>query len=446
MKKPNLQEINMTRKYKSISCLLLSITFIFIAVSCDKKPRENGKKSVSLKVAPETEKTKKPRKIVKPAALARNKVSINDRTRIHLTFDKRDEKSFPNMKDKKNPSRIVGKVKLVDGLFDKALRTESDGFVEIAKNHTQSHVLTIEFWMKRGQNNKTTTILEAVDKNGAPGWQLDLSSSDKGNKLIWKVRRQDNTVAEIVSMRGLSDPDKWYRISLTHGGIYGGKATRIFIDGTLVASKPGYTPLIIPSGPLRVRSPQGGGIDDFTITHKSDYSYRDIKDVRLLLSNLDFEQKAKGWTGVYDSLVIDQKEKHSGKYSLRIETDDLYTREYLSPIFSVKPDAVYRISFWVKLDEFEKGYSAIGVWVRWYFAPEETCSIGGDFVANYTAENKERKFGWRKFTADVPVPRKSFYRKKIKWARLQVKNYQSKVLVWIDDIEVEEVEEVKSEQ
>jgi hypothetical protein len=404
------------------------------------KSVKKEKKSVRVKEKTESETvTPKLQRKAKPVALAREKVTINDRTRIHLSFDKRDKDIVPNLKDKKNPGRVIGKIKIVDGLFGKALRTGNDGYVEISKNHTQSNTLMIEFWIKRGQTNKRTTILEALNKDGSSGWQLDLSSSKNGYRLTWKVRRQDDTVAELVSMFGLSDPDKWYRISLTHGGIYGGKATRMFIDGTLVASKPGYTQLKIPSGPLRIKSTVNGAIDDLAITHKSTNVYRNIKDVFLPLSNLDFEEKDNGWIGVYDKLIIDEKEKHSGKYSLRIETDDSYTREYLSPIFSVEPDAVYRISFWVKLDKFEKGYAAVDVWIRWYFAPEETCSIGGDFVANYTFDNKEKKFGWRKFSAVVLVPRKKFYRKKIRWARLQIKNYHSQVRVWIDDIEVEKV-------
>ena len=419
---------------KPISIPYLFVILLFFAVSCDVK-----KKSMNTK-------EQMPQKVFDPIALGQNKVSVTNKTLIYLPFDQQENGSFKNEKDLKNPGTICNKITLHDGLFGKAMRTEENAYVGISKQHTFSRILMVEFWIKRGKTSTKTTLLETFDNKEKYGWKLELLPEQQKNLLVWSISHPDGTSSELISSKGLNDPEKWYRITLTWGSIYGGqKALRIHIDGSYVAEKPNYKLMKIAKGQLKIKSPENGLIDDFAISADSPIIFRDIKDVKIPIQNLDFEQQDKGWIGVYDNLVIDAKEKHSGKYSLKIETDDLYTREYLSPLFSVKPDAVYRISFWAKLDRFVQGYSAIGVWIRWYFAPEETCSIGGDFVANFTLENKEKKFGWRKFSAEVAVPRKKFYRKKIKWARLQVKNYHSQVLVWIDDIEVEEVksEEIK---
>lgn len=421
---------------------LLSSIFIatLLLTSCGVSNIEKSKKSATKQT-----KAHKIIKIVKPVEMKQEKVSVTNKTKIYLTFDKHDGKKFINEKNKKDSVEIINKITLHDSPFGKALRTHKDAYVKFKGMHTIAHVMMVEFWIMRGSKSQKTTLLKTLDNAGKYGWKVELASEENKNLLTWYVTHPDGTSTKLTSSRGLKDPSKWYKVSLTWGSIYGGqKALRIHIDGDIVAEIPSYKIMRTVTGALEIKSPKNGLIDDLAITADSQIIFRDIKDVNIPVTNLNFEQKSKGWVGVYNDLEIDSKEKHSGKYSLKIETDDLYTREFLSPIFSVTPDATYRISFWAKLDKFEKGYSAIGVWIRWYFAPEESSSIGGDIVANFTSDNKEKMFGWRKFTADVPVPRKSFYRKKIKWARLQIKNYHSQVLVWVDDIEVKKINQIKN--
>jgi hypothetical protein len=365
--------------------------------------------------------------------LARSKVTVTDKTAIYLLFDEKVDGELKNEKSTKNLGKIVNQVSLHDGLFGKALETDGDSFVEIRDRHTLVDTMTVEFWMKKGAPAERSTILRTVDSKNNFGWQVEV---DEKNILTWSVTHQDKSKSVLTSCRKLAGSNGWSRIALTWGSIYGGqKALRIFQNGSLVAEKPNYKKPLAADGPLRIKSPAGGLIDELAISADSQPLYRDIKNVNIPIRNLDFEKKAEGWVGVYDEPVIDESVTHSGKYSLKIETDEKYTREYLSPIFSVESKVTYQISFWAKVDKFTEGYSAVGVWIRWYFAPEETCSLGGEFVANV----KEKKDGWVRLSAEISVPEKSYNRKKIQWARIQVKNYHSKVTAWVDDIEIKKV-------
>lgn len=378
--------------------------------------------------------------------LAKNHVTVDNRTYLYLTFDQLKDNQLPNEKDIKNPGSIFKDAKLQKGLFGNAVNSGENGYVEIARQHTFVNAMTVDFWFKKGIVTQKTTLLETIDSKGKFGWKLELLPDKAKNLLVWTVTHPDGTSTIATSNRGLLNPSQWYRVTLTFGSIYGGqKAIRIYLDGFPVFERPSYKPMRTIKGPLRIKTPPEGLIDDLAISAGGRIIYRDIKNVNIPTENLDFEQQSEGWTGIYDEPVIDTNEKHSGKYSLKIETDEPYTREYLSPIFSVKPDSTYRISFWAKVDKFEKGYSAVGVWIRWYFAPEETCSIGGELVDHHTLDNKPKTFDWKKFSADVSVPRKDFYRTKIRWARFQVKNYHSHVKVWIDDITIEEIQSGKAE-
>jgi carbohydrate binding protein with CBM4/9 domain/concanavalin A-like lectin/glucanase superfamily protein len=367
-------------------------------------------------------------------------------TQSYLSFDKRTNNEFENTGNTKQPAQVIGDVKSVKGLFGNAIQTSENGSVSIFQKARVSHASIVEFWLNPGRGKKDLTLLAAKSEKKNVGWQLELLSVKENGKLKWTVWHPIGKKLELLSNRSLKK-DKWSKVSLAYGAVPGGggqKAYRIYIDGYLAGETPSYRPIQEITGELIVRTPPDGAIDDLALTLSGNPIYPDLADNYRDIFNLDFEEGAKGWLGVYDECVIDSDVKHNGKNSLRIETDDLYTREYLSPIFSVEPGATYRVSFWAKVDKFDKGYSAIGVWIRWYFAPEETCSFGGDMIAHCLPDKNVKTFDWKKFEAEVTVPEKKEHRKKNRWARLQVKNYHSITKAWIDDIKIEKIAKTKT--
>lgn len=149
----------------------------------------------------------------------------------------------------------------------------------------------------------------------------------------------------------------------------------------------------------------------------------------------DFESNAKNWTGLYDEAKTSD-DAHDGKKSFLLKTDDAYNREYLSPFFDVESGKNYKISCWVKLDEFGKGNSPVNVNIRWYFDKQETCSFGGWNVFRTTPEDKGKNFGWKKIEKVIQVPAEKYMQKKIKHARIQIRNYRAKGTAKIDSIEI----------
>jgi len=378
--------------------------------------------------------------------LAQSRITVGKKARVYLPFDAQKDGHYPNMvaQFSKHICRIQGKVLSVDGLFGKALRTHGEGCVAVPGVVARGFPYpSFEFWIRVADKFPRTDLLRMTDGNGGVVWRLTLLGSNEGARLQWHMKLKDQTSLTAASSEGLSQPGRWYRLLIfkKDWGI------RFYRDGYLVGEEPTRIPLLDAAGPLLIRTPEGGAIDEFALSSDGpDVVHPDLADLRLKPRNLDFEGGDKGWVGLYDEPAIDEKVKHGGKRSLRIETDDAYTREYLSPMFSVEPRATYRVSFWAKVDKFDKGYASVSVWLRWYFAPEETCSFGGDLVAHCLHEGKERTFGWRKFSADIPVWHdKSFFRE-IRWARLQVKNYHSQVLAWVDDLTVGKMSEQKKDQ
>jgi len=371
--------------------------------------------------------------------LKKSKVLVDEKTRVYLTFDKLENGRIANTaeKFKTHPAKIQGAVALTDGLFGKAVRTTGDGAVVVPGSILVGLTRpSIEFWIRPGARFPRTTLLELTDEDGRVIWKLTLLAADEGARLHFTIRLNDDTTRTIASFNGLNQPDRWYRILvLKHEW-----GVRIYRDGYPVGEEPFRIHPPKTAGRLLIRTPPAGAIDDLAVGYCSRSAvHPDIADLKLAARNLDFESKAAGWVGVYDDPVIDDAVKHGGAYSLRIETDDTYNREYLSPMFSVEPGATYRVAFWARVDRFEKGYASLGVWIRWYFAPEETCSFGGDLVAHCLWDHKERTFGWRKFSAEIPVWDEECFFRKIRWARIQVKNHHSLVRAWVDDITVEKI-------
>ncbi len=375
----------------------------------------------------------------------------NNYTKIYLDFNHINSGLFTNMASKSNPATIHGNAALVQGIFGKALQTDKDGTVTIScKEFSPKQTsFAAELLMRCGKENNETVILEVIDSSDATDWELRLTSSQDSSKLIWSITDPSaGEQYELFSNSGLRNPERWYRISLILGsppGAGGSTALRIYLDGYLVAEKPYFGKIGMGhSSLLHIKSPTNGAIDELTLSARSHDIFHKVDTSPIPVYNLDFEAGNKGWLGVYDNCLLDNKIYHTGKQSLRIETDDAYTREYLSPIFSVQPGATYSVSFWAKVARWDTGYSPISLWCRWYFEPEETCSFGGDLVAHCIDNNTPRTFDWKEFSKELTVPADKSCRRPVRWARFQVKNYHSKTLAWIDDIKIKKIKTVKA--
>jgi hypothetical protein len=149
----------------------------------------------------------------------------------------------------------------------------------------------------------------------------------------------------------------------------------------------------------------------------------------------DFENGAKNWTGLYDEAKTSD-DAHDGVKSFLLKTNDAYNREYLSPFFDVESGKKYKVTCWIKLDEFEAGNSPVNVNIRWYFGRQETFSFGGWNVFRTTPGDKGKSFGWKKIEKVIQVPVKKYMKKKIKHARIQIRNYRAKGTAKIDSIEI----------
>jgi len=383
--------------------------------------------------------------------LRREKVLVDDGTVVHLPFDRCQDGRCANARNAKFPAEARGEVESVAGLFGQAVRTGPNGCLVMPGEAlgVVNYVLTVEFWVRAGPQPFPAVVLLQAGPDDRLRWRLRMLSSEQDARLEWTVAHQDRPATVLTSSQGLDEPGRWTLISLVYGPWLGGggsKAFRIYVDGYLVAEQASFNDIRPGAGEFVIRTPLGGAVDDLAVSARGGEIFPAIADSHLPLHNLDFERQAEGWIGVHRDCRIDGRVKHGGKHSLRIETDDLYTLEHLSPMFSVEPGAAYRISFWAKVDRFDQGYASIGVWVRWYFEPEETCSFGGDLVAHCVRDRHEATFDWRRFSAEIPVPRSKDYRKEIRWARLQVKNYHSVTRAWVDDIAVEKIAGPKEDE
>jgi hypothetical protein len=373
------------------------------------------------------------------------KPESDDKTRIYLDFENVTGGKVPNLQNAKQSGLVSGNIRSVPGLFGKALQTEGDAFVSLPGSALKGSypALTVEFLLQSGDADKTVTLLDAAGSGGKSAWKLTLLPEKQNRALVWDFSGPNGEQNRIVTNRGVAEKGQWSRVSLVYGsfpGEGGVKGYRVYIDGYVAAELPLAMSINDSAETVKIKSPPGGAVDELAVSFDGREIYPVFDENRLEPRNLGFEEKDKGWLGVYDDPVIDSAVKHSGNFSLLIKTDSVYTREYLSPIFSVEENTKYRISFWAKVDSFEEGNAAFGVWIRWYFAPEETCSFGGDLVANCVRKDFKGPFDWKKFEAELSVPKDLKRRDKIGWARLQVKNYHSKTTVWIDDISVEKIQ------
>jgi len=373
-------------------------------------------------------------------------LSADNYSKIHLNFDKIIQNKFTNTLSDKTPGHIHEKSVQIPGVFGNAMQTDTNGMVTVSCKEfpPELHSFITEFWFKSGKTADDTTILEVTDSNNLPFWQLRLISSQKQKRLIWSIGAPDTPeYFELVSNQSLNDPNRWYRVSISFApppGSGGSTALRIYLDGYVVAEKPYFEKISMgPGGILHIRTPHDGAIDELMISERSQEILHEVANKPNAPHNLDFEDGAKGWVGVYDDCTIDKTTFHEGKQSLRLETDGNYTREYLSPMFSVETGATYKVTFWAKVDRWNSGFSSFSLWCRWYFEPEETCSFGGDLVAHCIEGDAPRTFDWKKFSGEVTVPMDESYWGPIRWGRFQIKNYHSNVLVWIDDISLKQI-------
>lgn len=374
----------------------------------------------------------------KSVKLKISKPEKNKSTQAYFSFDNLKNGVFKN--ESGNKHTYIGDAKsnnaqAVKGVFGKALNTQEKTSIQAPQRARETAALTIEFYLNPGKTPNHTILLNTLNEKKDKGWELSLS---RENMLKWTVCHKNGAKTIIRTNRKVPS-GKWSKIAVTFGSIPGQggvKGYRIYIDGYVAAEIANFASIWDSTGNLTIKTPPDGAIDELSISLANRDIYPDIEISDLPPANMDFEKGAKGWVGVYDNCKIDKETKHSGKNSLKIETNDVYTREYLSPMFNVEPGATYLVSFWAKVGKFEKGYSAIGVWIRWYFEPEETCSYGGDLVAHCLKDKGTGTFDWKKFEAKITVPDKKEQRKKIHWARLQVKNYHSNVTAWIDDIKI----------
>lgn len=378
---------------------------------------------------------------------------VDNTTRINIGFDRLESNRFANAAGSNYPGEACGDVVLVPGCDGQAIRTGINGYVGVSLTALGDEVavITLECRVCRGADASGATLLEAVDPAGTSLWNLVMLPDARGSQLKWTVDQPaTGPPVSLTSNRGLVESNRWYRVALVYGSVPGGggtKALQIYLDDYLAAEAPWFGTLKAGAkANLRARSPAGGGLDDLVVSVNARGILPEFDASPLPAANLDFEAKSAGWGGVYDDCHIEDKVKHGGQYSLRIETPVVCTREYLSPMFGVETGTAYRVSFWAKVDRFDEGYSALGVWVRWYFEPEETCSFGGDLIAHCLTNAPARTFDWKLFSGVVSVPQDPGYRAPIRWARIQVKNYHSRVLAWIDDIRIEKLspKELKS--
>ena len=199
-------------------------------------------------------------------------------------------------------------------------------------------------------------------------------------------------------------------------------AYALYFDGYLVAAMPVY---VAPSGKPSVnpvvKSPTGGELSDFQCgTH--DGTIVPCADVVRL--EPDF---SKGWTGVYHDAVC-------AADGLVLKTEEVATEEVLSGFFSVDERKTYVLSGQEKVVSFADGVSALSVWVRYYFEPEETCSFGGDQLLECRKAGESHD--WRAFAAEFTVPHWERATRPLRYARIQAKIYRAKAESGLKDLQL----------
>ncbi len=161
-----------------------------------------------------------------------------------------------------------------------------------------------------------------------------------------------------------------------------------------------------------------------------------ISGIAATVEKFDFDSKGQAaWTGLYDAPKI-----VAGSHGkcLEIATARPVNREYLSPFFKLEPGKKYRVSCLVKVDKFKPGYSPLAINIRWYSAPEETCGFGGWNIFRVMREDKNKTFGWKRVEKIVKVPTWKGMEKKIRYGRIQIRNFRSIGQAKVDNIVVEE--------
>lgn len=185
----------------------------------------------------------------------------------------------------------------------------------------------------------------------------------------------------------------------------------LYVDGYQVAAMPVYVaPSGKPSGKPVVTAPTGGRLTDFQFgTH--DGTVTPCAEIVTLTP--DF---SRNWTGVYHDAVCKNGE-------LTLKTDEVATEEVLSGFFSVEENKTYVLKGEERIASFEKGESALSVWVRYYFEPEETCSFGGDPL--FERREAGKTYDWQSFAASFTVPHWARAERPIRYARIQAKIYRA---------------------
>lgn len=186
----------------------------------------------------------------------------------------------------------------------------------------------------------------------------------------------------------------------------------MYVDGYQVAAMPVYLPPSgKPSGEPVVTSPADGRLTDFAYgTHDGTVT----PCAEIVTLKPDFSH---GWAGVYHDAVCTNGE-------LTLATEEVATEEALSEFFSVEENGAYELKGLERVLSFERGESALSVWVRYYFEPEETCSFGGDRL--FERREAGKTFEWRSFAATFVVPHWSRAERPIRYARIQAKVYRAR--------------------
>jgi RNA polymerase sigma factor (sigma-70 family) len=156
------------------------------------------------------------------------------------------------------------------GQLGGAVRLGPHGWLECPQPTTVGRgpvAMTLALWVKRDGSGATSTL---VDRALGPGPESVFHFALAGNKLkLWSGLWSHNTIYELEAP--LSG---WVHLAFTHGG----RTTKIFVDGTLVAQRddtrmkaPGVVttaPLVVGAlvkDPARVWQRLGGAVDELRL-------------------------------------------------------------------------------------------------------------------------------------------------------------------------------------
>jgi len=304
------------------------------------------------------------------------------------------------------------------GLFGSALSGENGKFRTFSiRNYRYWKHTKINFYLKPGPPERAYEILNL------PSLRFTLEN----NRVLAEIRHDALPPGVLKTNRPLK-PGGWHRITFDFGNFIPGglpPSYHLYIDGCLAAALPVYAPPSgVPDGFLRVRAPRNGLLDHLSISRESELRFDDVKRLDL---KPDF---SSGWTGVY-------RDADFKNGILTLKTGEIATEEVLSNFFSVEPEHSYRLTWEARIPRFDAGVCALGIWVRYYFEPEETCSYGGDML--FQQMDPGKTFDWKTCSANFRVPRGKRDAKRLGYARIQVKIYRAAATGQVKSFQLEKI-------